>query len=104
MDVKYQLVLSVHLWPAVRLQLSAGERQRYVGTQQGPPQSRRLTNFAAANQMAQQMQMGAQQPNMFGPGVDPDKQFKAEAENLADIEHYSVLDDVEERLLEGIKS
>lgn len=38
-----------------------------------------------------------------GPGVDPDKQFKAEAENLAVIEHYSVLDDVEERLLEGVK-
>ena len=52
--------------------------------------------------MAQQMQMGAQQPNLFGPGVDPDKQFKAEAENLAVIEHYSVLDGVEQRLLEGI--
>jgi len=41
---------------------------------------------------------------MGGPGQDPDKQFKAESENLAVIEHYSVLDDVEERLLEGIKS
>lgn len=56
--------------------------------------------------MAQQMagmgpQGGAQ---MFGPGVDPDKQFKAEAENLAVVEHYSVLDNVENRLLEGIRS
>lgn len=52
--------------------------------------------------MAQQMgQMGPQQ-QMFGPGVDPDKQFLAETENLAVIEHYSVLDDVESRLLEGI--
>lgn len=59
---------------------------------------------SAANQMAQQMgQMGPQQgAQMFGPGVDPDKQFLGEAENLAVIEHYSVLDDVEYRLLEGI--
>ncbi|KAL1879122.1 hypothetical protein VTK73DRAFT_7241 [Phialemonium thermophilum] len=63
-----------------------------------------LGNDNAANQMAQQMNpMGAQNPQMFGPGVDPDKQFLAEAENLAVIEHYSVLDDVEKRLLEGIK-
>lgn len=40
---------------------------------------------------------------MGGPGQDPDKMFKAEAENLAVIEHYSVLDDVEERLLAKIK-
>jgi hypothetical protein len=61
---------------------------------------------AAASQMAAQMNQmgGAQAPNMFGPGVDPDKQFQAEAENLAVIEHYSVLDDVEMRLLEGIKA
>ncbi len=53
--------------------------------------------------MAQQMgQMGPQPQQMFGPGVDPDKQFLAEAENLAVIEHYSVLDGVENRLLEGI--
>ncbi|RYP54836.1 hypothetical protein DL768_000400 [Monosporascus sp. mg162] len=59
----------------------------------------------AANQMAQQMAgMGPQAPQMMGPGVDPDKQFKAEAENLAVIAHYSVLDDVEDRLLKGIMS
>lgn len=53
--------------------------------------------------MAQQMgQMGAQQANMFGPGQDPDKLFKAEAENIAVVDHYSVLDDVEQRLLAGI--
>ncbi|EAA35923.1 hypothetical protein GE21DRAFT_1722 [Neurospora crassa] len=56
----------------------------------------------AASQMAQQMGGMGAAPQMFGPGVDPDKQFKAEAENLAVIEHYSVLDNVEERLLEGI--
>lgn len=54
--------------------------------------------------MAQQMgqagpQAGAQ---MFGPGQDPNKQFLGEAENLAVIEHYSVLDDVEDRMLAGI--
>jgi ER membrane protein complex subunit 3 len=43
-----------------------------------------------------------QQQQGFGPGADPDKQFQAEAENLAVIEHYSVLDNVENRLLEGI--
>ncbi|KAJ4396810.1 hypothetical protein N0V93_001032 [Gnomoniopsis smithogilvyi] len=60
----------------------------------------------AANQMAQQMgQMGPQQgAQMFGPGVDPDKQFLGEAENLAVIEHYSVLDDVEYRLLESTQA
>lgn len=71
------------------------------------PQSSNETNYPspAASQMAQQM-AAQQMPmgGMGGPGQDPDKQFKAEAENLAVVEHYSVLDDVEERLLEGIKS
>lgn len=63
-----------------------------------------LGNDNAASQMAQQMnQMGPAAGQMFGPGVDPDKQFLAEVENLAVIEHYSVLDGVEDRLLEGIK-
>lgn len=62
-----------------------------------------LPSPVAANQMAQQMgQMGPQQQQMFGPGVDPDKQFLGEAENLAVIEHYSVLDDVESRLLGSV--
>lgn len=54
--------------------------------------------------MAQQMgQMGPQTPQMFGPDADPDKQFLAEVENLAVIEHYSVLDEVEHRLLEKVR-
>jgi hypothetical protein len=54
--------------------------------------------------MAQQMnQMGPQTGNMFAPGADPNKQFLAEAENLAVIEHHSVLDGIEQRLLEGIR-
>ena len=59
---------------------------------------------AAASQLNQQMQ-AQQMPNpmMGGPGQDPDKQFKAEAENLAVVDHYSVLDDVEDRLLAGFK-
>lgn len=54
--------------------------------------------------MAQQMGQAGPQPGqqMFGPGADPNKQFLGEVENLAVIEHYSVLDDVEDRLLEGI--
>jgi hypothetical protein len=63
-----------------------------------------LTLRLAASQMAQQMAgMGPPTGQMFGPGVDPNKQFLAEAENLAVIEHHSVLDGVEQRLLEGIK-
>lgn len=67
----------------------------------------RLTfhSFLAANQMSQQMgQMGPQQQQMFGPGVDPNKQFLSEVENLAVIEHYSVLDNVEDRLLEAVRA
>jgi ER membrane protein complex subunit 3 len=51
--------------------------------------------------MSQQMaQMNpAANTNPFGPGQDPDKLFLAEAENLEVMEHYSILDGVEERLL-----
>jgi len=61
--------------------------------------------FPAASQMQQQMgQMapgaGAQ---MFGPGVDPDKQFQGEAENLAVLAHRYTLEGVEERLLQTVK-
>ena len=51
--------------------------------------------------MQAQQQMN---PMSAGPGQDPHKQFIAEAENLNVVEHYSVLDDVEERFLAGIKS
>ncbi|KAL2114439.1 hypothetical protein VUR80DRAFT_7127 [Thermomyces stellatus] len=58
----------------------------------------------AANQMAAQMGQMGPQAQMFAPGQDPDKQFQAEAENLAVIDHYSVLDGVEDRLLQGIQA
>ncbi|KAI9838693.1 MAG: hypothetical protein M1819_005007 [Sarea resinae] len=65
-----------------------------------------LGNDNAANQMAQQMaQMNpgaAAAGSMFGPGQDPDKMFLAEAENLEVIEHWTVLDGVEKRLLAGV--
>ncbi|KEZ40000.1 hypothetical protein SAPIO_CDS8984 [Scedosporium apiospermum] len=57
----------------------------------------------AANQVAAQMGQMGPQAQMFGPGQDPDKQFQAEAENLAVIDHYSVLDDIEDRLLESVR-
>lgn len=41
--------------------------------------------------------------NMFGPGVDPDKQFQGEAENIEVLAHHYILDGVEKRLLESIK-
>lgn len=40
---------------------------------------------------------------MFGPGVDPDKQFQSEAENLAVATHHYILDGVEDRLLKSVK-
>lgn len=36
----------------------------------------------------------------FGADADADKAFKAEAENLAVIEHQSIYDGIEERLLQ----
>lgn len=64
-----------------------------------------LIRVQAASQMQQQMgQMapgaGAQ---MFGPGVDPDKQFQGEAENLAVLAHHYTLEGVEDRLLQNVK-
>jgi hypothetical protein len=40
---------------------------------------------------------------MFGPGVDPDKQFQAEVENLSVLAHEYTLAGVEERLLETVR-
>lgn len=54
-----------------------------------------------------QQQMGQMGPgagaNMFGPGQDPDKQFQAEAENLAVLSHEYTLVGVEDRLLKTVK-
>ena len=54
--------------------------------------------------MAQQMaQMNpSATANPFGPGQDPDKMFLAEAENLEVMEHYCILDGIEERLLRRV--
>lgn len=53
--------------------------------------------------MAQQMNpaMGA---NPFQPGQDPDKMYLSEAENLEVMEHFCILDGVEERVLYKLKS
>ena len=61
--------------------------------------------WIAASQTAQQMgQMGpGAGAQMFGPGVDPDKQFQGEAENLAVLAHHYTLEGVEERLLKSLK-
>lgn len=53
----------------------------------------------AASQTASQMAQINPAANMFQPGQDPDKLFKGEAENLEVLEHWSILDGVEERLL-----
>ncbi|KIX92827.1 uncharacterized protein Z520_11490 [Fonsecaea multimorphosa CBS 102226] len=60
-----------------------------------------LGNENAASQMAQQMaQMNpGANANPFGPGQEPHKMFQAEAENLEVLDHWSILDGVEDRLL-----
>lgn len=62
-----------------------------------------LTYFTAANQMAQQMGMAnpAAMMNPMQPGQDPDKLFLSEAENLEVMEHFCILDGVEERVLQN---
>jgi len=64
-----------------------------------------LTVLLAASQVAQQMgQMNpAQGQNLFGPGVDPQKQFSSEAENIEVLAHHYLLDGIEERLLKSVK-
>jgi hypothetical protein len=63
----------------------------------------RTDTSTAASQMSQQMaQMNpAANANPFGPGQDPDKVFLAEAENLEVVEHYGILEGIEERLLKS---
>jgi ER membrane protein complex subunit 3 len=60
-----------------------------------------LGNENAASQMSQQMaQMNpGANANPFGPGQEPHKMFQAEAENLEVVDHWSILDDAEDRLL-----
>jgi len=58
----------------------------------------------AASQIAQQMQAQQMPVSPLAPGQDLHKLFTAEAENLAVVEHYSVLDNVEERLLARIRA
>ncbi|OQO06302.1 hypothetical protein B0A48_08891 [Cryoendolithus antarcticus] len=53
----------------------------------------------AANQMQQQMAQAQMGANPMGGAEDPDKIFAAEGENLEVIDHWCVLDGVEERLL-----
>jgi len=59
----------------------------------------------AASQVSQQM--GQMAPgagaNLFGPGVDPDKQFKGEAENIEVLAHHYNLEGVETRLLASVR-
>ena len=69
------------------------------------PTSKLTIICIAANQMAQQMSQmnpGAAGAGTFQPGQDPDKMFQSEAENLAVLEHWYILDGVEARLLASI--
>ncbi|PGH26807.1 hypothetical protein AJ80_01573 [Polytolypa hystricis UAMH7299] len=51
-------------------------------------------------QMAQANPSAAANP--FQPGQDPDKMFQSEVENLEVMEHYCILDGIEERLLQRV--
>ena len=62
-----------------------------------------LGNDNAATQMQGGMMPAAQGASPFAPGMDPDKMFLAEAENLDVLEHYNVLHGAEERLLRSIR-
>ena len=42
--------------------------------------------------------------NPFQPGQDPDKLYLSEAENLEVVEHFCILDGVEERVLHKLMS
>jgi hypothetical protein len=46
----------------------------------------------------------AAQAGPFQPGQDPDKMYQSEAENLAVMEHFCVLDGIEDRFLHNIVS
>jgi len=57
--------------------------------------------------MAQQMAMSGMAPQTaqpFAPGQDPDKMFLGEAENLEVMEHHSILDGIESRLLADLSA
>ncbi|KAK3724893.1 hypothetical protein LTR37_000941 [Vermiconidia calcicola] len=58
----------------------------------------------AASQMSQQMAQAQMGQNPMGGAEDPDKIFNAEAENLEVVEHYYILDGVEDRLLSSLGS
>jgi hypothetical protein len=53
--------------------------------------------------MAQQMNMAnpAAMVNPLQPGQDPDKLYLNEAENLEVMEHFCILEGVEERILQN---
>ncbi|KAI9694349.1 MAG: ER membrane complex subunit 3 [Bogoriella megaspora] len=57
----------------------------------------------AANQMTQQMAQAQMGAGMMNPQEDPDKLFLNEAENLEVVEHYYILDGIEDRLLASMK-
>lgn len=42
--------------------------------------------------------------NPFQPGQDPDKLYLSEAENLEVMEHFCILDGIEERVLNKLMS
>lgn len=46
----------------------------------------------------------AAQVNPFQPGQDPDKLYQSEVENLEVIEHFCILDGIEERILHNLAS
>lgn len=52
---------------------------------------------------AQMAGMNPVAANPFQPGQDPDKLYRSEAENIEVMEHYCILDGIEERLLYNLE-
>ncbi|KAF1959315.1 transmembrane protein [Byssothecium circinans] len=58
----------------------------------------------SANQVTQQMAMSNPGAGMMGPEQDPDKLFLSEAENLEVLEHWWILEGIEDRLIASMAS
>ncbi|EGE01054.1 DUF850 domain-containing protein [Trichophyton equinum CBS 127.97] len=54
----------------------------------------------SAGQVMQQVGVTNPAVNPFQPGQDPEKIFQGEAENIEVMEHYCILDGIEERILQ----
>ena len=60
--------------------------------------------MAAAAQVTQQMAQSQMGANPMGGAEDPEKIFNNETENLEVVEHWYILDGIEDRLLKRFEA